>query len=193
MVEAQLDYFAQAMLGEAAAMKRRLARANTKKSEAAIISAINDARDKVANNTQEQTQRLRTEHNKKLAMHVVQSRERYWQRKEELLYDLFAVVETSAKDFTLSDAYPPYMEAAIRDAAKQAEGFTIVQLTQRDVTASFQLPEGIVVETAADDFLGGFILLNEARTQQIDCTLQTRLIDRMERFDEWYSDACGGE
>ena len=183
MIEAQLDYFAQAMLGEAAAMKRRQTRANIKKSEATIAAAVNEARTRVADDVQMQAQQMQLTRNKKLASHVTQARENYWQRKQALLRDLFKAIEKRLKDFVASDAYPSYMNEQLQEAMR-ADDFAVVQCIQRDVDTVSQLLEGTIIEASSEDFIGGFILLNEPRTMRVDCTLQTKLTDAFAEFDD---------
>ncbi|MCL2363070.1 MAG: hypothetical protein FWC71_00220 [Defluviitaleaceae bacterium] len=190
MVEAHLDYFAQAMLGEAAAMKRRMARANEKKRQAAIMAAINESRARVAEEVQKSTQQLLIERNKKLAALVTQSREKYWQHKQKLLHDLFDVAENRINNFVASDAYPRYMQERIH-AAMRVNEFTTVQLMQRDIEAAFELPKNLTAEASTDDFIGGFILINEARTQRIDYTLLTQLKEAEDHFDERFGGDIG--
>ncbi|MCL2240549.1 MAG: hypothetical protein FWC07_11435 [Defluviitaleaceae bacterium] len=173
-IEEKLDYFAEVMMGEAAAARKRATEKKSAHIARAVAAALEEAEARIAEGVRAKTLEAKKLRFKQIAAATATLRYDFNIKRLQLEKELLGEAGEKLRAFVTSGAYKGYLEEAIRNAARLG-GFSIVQLARRDVEMDLSLPEGMTVEPLDRDFIGGFILFNEARTLRGDFSFQARL------------------
>jgi len=122
--------------------------------------------------------------NRQITTAKVRAMAQYVQTRNQQTDLLFIAVMAQLAQFTQQTEYETYLIACI-NKMKNISNFTIVKLSPLDMRLeeTIKTATGLTPETGDDNFIGGFILLNENRTIQIDYTFKTRLAIIKKDFD----------
>jgi vacuolar-type H+-ATPase subunit E/Vma4 len=114
--------------------------------------------------------------NKHIAKAKVHAMAAYVQMRHDHIDRLFIEVEAALTQFTQGNLYEAYLIDHIKQAQSISD-FAIVQLSPQDMHlgSAVKTATGLAPEAGRSDYIGGFMLLNKARSIQVDCTFKTRL------------------
>jgi len=121
---------------------------------------------------------LKQKANRQIARAKVNALAQYMKTRNEQIDNLFVDIQGKLARFTQTKEYESYLIRQIKElTAAHSISFAIVILSPHDMRleSSIKTATGLVPKTGSQDFIGGFILLNEARSIQVDCTFKTRL------------------
>ena len=127
--------------------------------------------------------------NRQTAQAKVQAIARYVKIRKNQIDHLFVEVQAQLAQFTQAAEYESYLIQRIKQVQTLSD-FSIIQLSPHDMRLekAIQSAAELVPEEGNHDFIGGFILLNEARSMQVDCTFKTLLSLAKKEFS--YDTSC---
>jgi len=122
--------------------------------------------------------------NRQITTAKVRAMAQYVQTRNQQIDLLFVAVMAQLAQFTQQAEYETYLIERI-NKTKTISSFSIVKLSPLDMRLeeTIKTATNLTPETGNDDFIGGFILLNENRTIQIDYTFKTKLAIIKKDFD----------
>jgi len=180
-IEQKLDYFYEAILQEST----RVAKNKINTQEAAIKESVNtaltEARAEMQALEQEEARKEKIAGYKQIAAFSSKMKTHLHKLRNNYTQTIFEKVEAELRLFAASDAYKGYMEEKIRDAAEKS-GFSVVQLSPRDINSGLVLPANLTVEATEADFIGGFILLDASRKKRINFSFLANLNKAREAY-----------
>jgi len=175
-LERKLTYFANAMqqqLDEKKHQATLAANSENQKSTAATLESTT-RRNKIMLTAKRGE--LQRDANRKIAHAKVKAMAEYVASRKNLIDRLFVEIAAGLASFTQEDGYKSYLIERI-EKAKTAYTFSIVKLSPHDMRLedAIKTATGLTPETGKDDYIGGFVLLNESRSVMVDHTFKTRL------------------
>jgi vacuolar-type H+-ATPase subunit E/Vma4 len=137
--------------------------------------------------------------NKEISASVSQARRALTDLREGLTENLFNDVRNDLAAFTASTEYKEYLSRNIK--ACPLGNFSCVQVMARDKSIFMAIKDsgvdmafsGLLLETADDDFIGGFKLFTADRKIIADYTLLSSLQEQRRLFPALYAESLRGE
>ena len=190
-IERKLEYFANTMMQEVEA-KKSLAKLEstttlTKSTAAAFEAATRHNRVML----QAKQGELQRNANRQIAQAKVQEMTQYVKTRKQQIDRLFIEIAAQLAAFTQKAEYEDYLLERIKEA-QSGHDFSIIKLSPHDMRLDTKIKSatGLTPEAGDQDFIGGFILLNELRTIQADYSFKARLSAAKKAFahDQHHSD-----
>ena len=182
--ESKLTYFANT-IHDMVETKKREARQQTnmrlsKMAAEALAHASRHHQMSLAATRDEEKRRA----NRHIAKAKVRAMSAYAQTRHQEIDRLFTDIEAKLAAFTLEASYEAHLIEHIQYSQTVSQ-FSIVRLSPQDMhlKGAIQNATGLTPEAGEADYIGGFMLLNAARSIQMDCTFKTRLNAAKKGFD----------
>lgn len=181
--ERKLEYFANT-IQQTIEIKKRDAK---NKTEVSINKTATETLEAIARRNKIMLQVKQNELKKiagrQVAQAKVQAMSRYVQIRKQQIDRLFIEIQAQLAQFTQSAEYETYLLECIKKAQQNGE-FLIVKLTPHDMRfeETIKAATGLIPEAENQDLIGGFVILNEARTVQVNYSFKMRLSMAKEAF-----------
>jgi len=171
-LERKLSYFSKTVEDELTTKQREIF-AGSKKDLYKTTENIEQQHQEKLKIKQEEFNRIS---NRKIAEAKVKAMRGFVEIKLEELEKLFVSISAILAEFTQSAEYENYLIESI-NAKKNRADFTRVLLSPYDMRmeSKIKTATGLSVEPGRDDYIGGFILLDNNHTVRDDCTFKTTL------------------
>jgi len=189
--ERKLEYFANTMQHIVEAKKQKAKNETT----TGLTKTASEALDSITRRNkvmfQAKQDEIKRSANRQAAQAKVRAIAEYVQTRKHQIDRLFVDVQAQLAQFTQEAEYENYLIARIKKT-QDISDFSIVLLSPHDIRleAAIRTATGLIPETGNHDFIGGFILLNEARSIQVDYTFKTLLSIAKKEFS--YDTSCQG-
>ena len=122
--------------------------------------------------------------NRQISKSKVQSITKYVEARKQQIDRLFVDVQAKLASLTQEPEYEAYMIQRVKQVQELNQDFAIIILSPHDMRLenAIKAATGLMPEAGSHDYIGGFILLDAARTVRADYTFKTRLAQAKKRF-----------
>jgi len=189
--ERKLEYFANTMHHIVEAKKQKAKQETT----AGLSKTASEALESIARRNKvilkAKQDEIKRSANRQIAQAKVRALARYVQMRQHQIERLCVDVQAQLAQFTQETEYESYLIGRITQVQDIGD-FSIVQLSPHDMRleAAITAATGLLPEAGCHDFVGGFILVNQTRSIQMDYTFKTLLSIAKKEFS--YDAGCQG-
>ena len=182
-LERKLTYFADTIQQELGTKKRQATLAATTESQKSTTTTLETAtRHNKIMLTAKQGE-LQRNANRQIAHAKVRAMAEFVELRLRQIDRLFVEIAAGLASFTQEAGYEDYLIERI-EKAKAAYDFSIVKLSPHDMRLeeTIKTVTGLTPEMGNQEYIGGFVLLNERRSVMADHTFRTKLLAAKKEF-----------
>jgi len=189
--ERKLQYFAETIQHEVTTRKQQALQQAAALHKKNALTAISAAKRRNKIEIVAMQNEMQRDANKQVAQAKVQAISAYVQTRDQLADRLCIDVTARLAAFTQDEKYENYMITRIKHMMallKPPVAFAIIKLSPHDMRFESNIKDatGLTAEVGSQDYIGGFILLDEARSVQADYTFKT-LLD-LAKKEPWFQE-----
>lgn len=181
----KLINFEKIVLYDAISMRENIAKQLEEEKRIALESAKANIMEECNRRYNQEIDRITRKNNAFLIKNNAEHKHALLAKREQLIQDLFEEVENRINDFVQSGNYVSYLQQKIEQARKHTTGDRVtLKLCMKDKEIPLSFDPAFCVEYVTDEWLGGFLLIDEQNNLMIDETFATKLDKQKREFLE---------
>ena len=174
ILDKKISYFTAAIMNEVKEKTRQARRQEASELRGWLEAGINMAEKDLRMKVEMHRRDLIRRGNLEAAYATAKAKKAYHDKVAAITDALAADVAEDLLRFTQGQEYEDYLIAKIKEAG-QAFAIVLIPPGHMHLAGKIEAATGLAVEAGDEDYIGGFMLLTEARNARLDCTFKTKL------------------